>query len=64
MASPYGWKRGDFGATVELYAPDGLDVEFVTASGRTETLVTVTALDVRPVVENDLVAVTPYLRSA
>ena len=38
--------------------------EFVTASGRTEALVTLTALDVRPVVENDLVAVRSYRRSA
>ena len=60
----HGLKRGDLGAVVELYEPDGLEVEFVTASGRTEALVTLAALDVRPVVENDLVAVRPYLRSA
>ena len=60
----HGLKRGDLGAVVELYEPDGLEVEFVTASGRTEALVTLTALDVRPVVENDLVAVRPYLRTA
>ena len=60
----HGLKKGDLGAVVELYEPDGLEVEFVTASGRTEALVTLTALDVRPVVENDLVAVRPYLRSA
>ena len=60
----HGLKRGDLGAVVELYEPDGVEVEFVTASGRTEALVTLTALDVRPVVENDLVAVRPYLRSA
>ena len=60
----HGLKKGDLGAVVELYEPDGLEVEFVTASGRTEALVTLTALDVRPVVENDLVTVRPYLRSA
>jgi len=59
-----GLKKGDLGTVVELYEPDGLEVEFVTASGRTEALVTLSALDVRPVVENDLVAVRPYLRSA
>ena len=59
----HGLKRGDLGAVVEVYEPDGLD-EFVTASGRTEALVTLTTLGVRPVVENDLVAVRPYLRSA
>ena len=59
-----GLKRGDLGAVVELYEPDGLEVEFVTASGRTEALVTLTSVDVRPVVENDLVSVRPFRRSA
>ena len=60
----HGLKTGDLGAVVELYEPDGLEVEFVTASGRTEALVTLTASEVRPVVENDLVAVRPYRRTA
>ena len=60
----HGLKRGDLGAVVELYEPDGLEVEFVTASGRTEALVTLKEADVRPVVENDLVAVRPYRRTA
>ncbi len=60
----YGLKKGDLGAVVEMYDPDGLEVEFVTASGRTEALISLTSNDVRPVVENDLVAVRPYLRSA
>jgi hypothetical protein len=59
-----GLKKGDLGAVVELYAPDGLEVEFVTASGRTEALVTLTEADVRSVVENDLVAVRPYRKMA
>ena len=59
-----GLKKGDLGAVVELYEPDGLEVEFVTASGRTEALVTLTESDVRSVVENDLVAVRPYRKSA
>lgn len=59
-----GLKKGDLGAVVELYEPDGLDVEFVTASGRTEALATLTEADVRPVVANDLVAVRPYRRTA
>ncbi len=59
-----GLKKGDLGAVVEVYEPDGLEVEFVTALGRTEALVTLTAPDVRPVVENDLMAVRPYRRSA
>ncbi len=59
-----GLRRGDLGAVVQLYEPDGLEVEFVTASGRTEALVTVNVWDVRPVADNDLVAVRPYRRSA
>ncbi len=31
-----GLKRGDVGAVVGVYEPDGLEVEFVTASGRTK----------------------------
>ena len=53
----YGLRRGDLGAVVEVYEPDGLEVEFVTASGRTAALVTLNAHDVRPVAEDDLVAV-------
>jgi hypothetical protein len=60
----HGLKRRDLGAVVELYEPDELEVEFVTASGRTEALVTLTVADVRPVVANDRVAVRPFLRSA
>lgn len=59
-----GLRRGDLGAVVQLYEPDGLEVEFVTASGRTEALVTVDVRDVRPVADDDLVTVRPYRRSA
>ena len=48
---------GDLGAVVEVYEPDGLEVEFVTASGKTQALVTLNVNDVRPVQEGDLVAV-------
>ena len=53
----HGLKRGDLGAVVEVYDRDGLELEFVTALGRTEALVTVTTTDVRAVADNDLVAV-------
>lgn len=59
-----GLKKGDLGAVVELYEPDGLEVEFVTASGRTEALATLTEADVRSVMANDLVAVRPYRKTA
>ncbi len=59
-----GLHKGDLGAVVEVYEPDGLAVEFVTASGRTEALLTLGVADVRPVADNDLIAVRPYHRSA
>jgi hypothetical protein len=55
----HGLRRGDLGAVVEVYEPDGVEVEFVTASGRTAALVTLTARDVRPVADDDLVSVRP-----
>ena len=57
-----GLQKGDLGAVVQVYEPDGLEVEFVTASGRTEALVTLKIADVRPVGETDLVAVRPFTR--
>jgi hypothetical protein len=60
----HGLRRGDLGAIVEVYEPDGVEVEFVTASGRTEALVTLGTSDVRPVADTDLVAVRPFRRSA
>ena len=44
-----GLRAGDLGAVVEVYEPDGLEVEFVTASGLTEALVTLKASEVRQV---------------
>ena len=60
----HGLRRGDLGAIVEVYEPDGVEVEFVTASGRTAALVTLRATDVRPVADDDLVSVRPCRRSA
>ncbi len=52
-----GLKSGDLGTVVETYGSEGVEVEFVTASGRTEALVTLKPSDVRSVASNDLVAV-------
>ena len=60
----HGLRKGDLGAVVEVYEPDGLEVEFVTASGRTAALLTLNARDVRPVGDDDLVSVRPCRRSA
>jgi len=59
----HGRRKGDLGAVVEVYEPDGLEVEFVTASGRTAAVLTLTAQDVRAVADDDLVSVRPCSRS-
>lgn len=56
---PHGLKRGDLGTIVEVYAADAVEVEFVTASGRTQALVTLPPSKVREVGDDDLVAVRP-----
>jgi len=53
----HGLRTGDLAAVVEVYEPAGLEVEFVTAFGKTQALVTLNVEAVRPVQENDLVAV-------
>lgn len=57
-------RRGDLGAVVQVYEPDGLEVEFVSASGKTEALVTLEDADVRAVADGDLIAVRQLDRSA
>ena len=59
-----GLRKGDLGAVVEVYEPDGLEVEFVTASGRTAALLSLNTRDVRPVADDDLVSVRTCIRSA
>jgi len=56
---PQGLKRGDLGVVVDVYSPDAIEVEFVTASGRTQALITLRASDIRGVGDDDLVAVRP-----
>lgn len=52
-----GLRSGDLGAVVQVCNEDGLEVEFVAASGRTEALVTLKESDVRPISDTDLIAV-------
>lgn len=59
-----GLKQGDLGAVVQVYEPDGLEVEFVTAPGRTQALVTLKEADVRQVVDSDLIAVRSLRKTA
>jgi hypothetical protein len=60
----HGLRAGDLGAIVQVYEPDGLEVEFVSAAGKTEALVTLEESDVRPVADGDLIAVRRLDRSA
>ena len=53
----HGLRKGDLGAVVQTYEPDGLEVEFVMAAGRTKAVVTLTRREVRAVADNDLMAV-------
>jgi hypothetical protein len=52
-----GLRTGDLGAVVQVYSPDAFEVEFVTASGRTQALVRLQGNDVRAVRDDDLLAV-------
>jgi hypothetical protein len=52
-------RADDMGAVVQVYSPETLEVEFVTASGRRAALLTVATNDVRPVRDDDLLAVRP-----
>lgn len=54
-----GLRASDLGAVVQVYGSEALEVEFVTASGRTQALLTLGASDVRPVSDDDLLAVRP-----
>jgi hypothetical protein len=52
------------GAVVHVYEPDGVEVEFVTASGRTQALVTLKTSDLRAVSDQDLLSVRPLRHDA
>ena len=60
----YGLRTGDLGAVVEVYEPNGIEVKFVSASGRTEALVTLSEDDVPSVGDHDLVSVRPFSKQA
>ncbi len=60
----FGLCKGDLGAVVHVHEPEGLEVEFVTAAGRTEAVVSLARSDVRAIAETDLVSVRSLRRSA
>lgn len=54
----HGLHEGDMGAVVNVYDKgSAAEVEFVTATGKTVALVTLTASDVRDIKQNDLLHV-------
>lgn len=57
-------KAGDLGAVVGVYPPDGIEVEFVTAGGETQAVLTLRTSDIRKVGPQDMVAVRPVQPAA
>jgi hypothetical protein len=49
-------RRGDVGAVVHVHSPASIEVEFVTATGRTQAVVMLDADQVRPVGSKYLLA--------
>lgn len=54
-----GLRTGDLGAVVQMYGEDAFEVEFVTVAGRTQALHVLHRDDIRPVADDDLLAVRP-----
>lgn len=50
----HGLQAGDLGTVVEVYAGGGVEVEFVTGSGATQALLTLSERDIRKVEPHDL----------
>ncbi len=55
----HGLKCGDTGTVVELYEPDGVEVEFVNGTGKTKAVLTLKVNDIRHLGDNDILAVRP-----
>lgn len=54
-----GLRAGDLGAIVHVHAPGQFEVEFATASGKTKALLPLATSDLRPISDDDLLAVRP-----
>jgi hypothetical protein len=52
-----GLRAGDVGAVVHVHSSHAFDVEFTTAGGRTQAVLLLSAADVRPAGQNDLLSV-------
>ena len=55
----FGLRVGDLGTVVAMYDPDGLEVEFIKASGETQAVLTLTEADVRPIKADDIISARP-----
>lgn len=55
----HGLKCGDTGTVVELYEPDGVEVEFANGTGTTKAVLTLKESDIRHLGDNDILAVRP-----
>lgn len=53
----HGLRVGDLGAVVHVHSDERFEVEFVRASGDTQAIVMLRDSDIRPVQDQDLVAV-------
>jgi hypothetical protein len=55
----HGLCAGDVGTVVELYEPDGIEVEFMSAAGDTKAVLTLEAGDIRKASADEMLAVRP-----
>jgi hypothetical protein len=55
----HGLKQGDTGTIVELYEPDGVEIEFLTGSGDTQAVLTLSTSDIRHLSKSDILSVRP-----
>jgi hypothetical protein len=51
-----GLLTGDLGTVVDLYPPDGIEVEFVRGSGETQALLTLSERDLRKINSRDFLS--------
>lgn len=57
-----GLRKGDRGAVVELYEPDGVEVEVFEADGSTRDVYTLQVDQLRPATKEELLALRPPRR--
>lgn len=50
----HGLRRGDLGTVVELYEPDGVEVEFLDGAGDTKAVLTLSIDDTQPADDHEI----------